>query len=114
MIRSPKPGSLLILVPAFNEGEAIGGVVRSIRVQTEPSRTALYLHVALPDRGFSVGGQALPNLPGSVRAVFASARRTPEQPLRSDLVKVVESGWVLDGSLSLRFTVVKDAGLSIE
>ncbi len=61
----------------------------AIRVQTEPKRTAVYLHVPSPDRGLSVQGQALPNLPGSVRAVFASKRETPTPPIRTDLVRVV-------------------------
>ena len=35
------------------------GVLEAIRLQTEPQRTALYLHVPLPDRGLAVQGQAL-------------------------------------------------------
>jgi len=100
--------------PALLDPRDLAGVVRSIRIQTEPSRTALYLHLALPDRGVSVEGQALPNLPGSVRAVFSGNRHTPEPTLRRDLVKVVETRWVLEGTHTLRFTVVKDAGLSLK
>lgn len=100
--------------PALLDPHDLPGIVRSIRAQTEPSRTALYLHVGLPDRGVSVGGQALPNLPGSVRAVFSSNRHTPEPALRRDLVKIVETHWVLDGTHTLRFTVVKDTGLSLK
>ncbi|MDR3637189.1 MAG: SpoIVB peptidase S55 domain-containing protein [Isosphaeraceae bacterium] len=100
--------------PALLDPRDLAGVARTIRAQTEPSRTALYLHVALPDRGVSVDGQALPDLPGSVRAVFASGRHTPETAVRTDLVKVVETRWVLDGTQSLRFTVVKDADLSLK
>ena len=54
------------------------GVIEAIRLQTVPRRSALYLHVPLPDRGLAVKGQALPNLPGSVRAVFANGRQSQE------------------------------------
>ncbi len=49
-------------------------MIQTIRIQTEPKRTAIYVHVPSPERGLSVQGQPLPNLPGSVRAVFASKR----------------------------------------
>ena len=60
--------------------------MQAIRIQTEPKRTAVYLHVPAPERGLAVQGQALPNLPGSVRAVFASKQEIPEpaDPLRPD------------------------------
>ena len=88
-------------------------VSSTIRIQTEPKRTAVYVHVPSPERGLSVKGQALPNLPGSVRAVFASKRETPMPPIRSDMVRVLPASWVVEGMQSLRFTVAKDAGLSL-
>ena len=42
-------------------------------------------HVPSPERGLSVQGQPLPNLPGSVRAVFASKREGPTPPIRTDI-----------------------------
>jgi hypothetical protein len=99
--------------PTILEPHDLAAVLRAIRIQTEPKRTAVHLHVASPERGISVLGQALPNLPGSVRAVFASKREVPAPPVRSDLVAVKNTDWVVEGCQSLRFTVVKDAGLSL-
>jgi hypothetical protein len=99
--------------PTILEPHDLGAVIRAIRVQTEPKRTAVFLHVPSPEKGVSVQGQALPNLPGSVRAVFASKREVPAPPLRSDLVAVKNTDWVIEGLHSLRFTVAKDAGLSL-
>ena len=99
--------------PSLIEPRDLDGLLRTIRLQTEPKRTALYLRVQSPERGLAVHGQALPNLPGSARAVLASSRQSPESPIRSDLVQVVETPWVVEGNLSLRFHVVKDAGLSL-
>jgi hypothetical protein len=98
--------------PLLMEPRDVAGILRGIQVQVDQSRTALSLHVAAPDRGLAVRGQSLPNLPGSVRAVFASGRQTGEPVLRADLVGSVETRWVLEGSQSIRFTVAKDTGLA--
>jgi hypothetical protein len=99
--------------PPLGEPRDLAGFLNTIRMQTEPKRTALYLHVPTPERGLAVAGQELPNLPGSVRAVFASKRESAVQPIRSDLIAVCPTPWVLEGSQSLRFTVAKDAGISL-
>src|SRR5262249_3749119 len=95
--------------PSLMEPRDLTGVLRTLRLQTEPKRTAVYLHIASPERGLSVQGQTLPNLPGSVRAVFASKREVPVTPIRSDLIKVAFTSWVVEGTQTLRFTVAKDA-----
>jgi hypothetical protein len=99
--------------PSLLEPRDLQAVVNAIRIQTEPKRTAVYVHVSSPERGLSVRGQALPNLPDSVRAVFASKREAPVAPIRSDLVASLSIGRVVEGSQSLKFTVAKDAGLSL-
>ncbi len=95
------------------EPRDLESLVRSIRVQTDPKRTSVYFHIPSPDRGLTIKGQALPNLPGSVRSAFASKRETPMPPIRSDIVGVLPVSWVVEGMQSLRFTVAKDAGLSL-
>jgi SpoIVB peptidase S55 len=99
--------------PALLEPRDLDAIMRTIKVQTEPKRTELYVHVPTPQHGLSVKGQALPDLPGSVRAVFASKRESPVAQLKSDMVRRVPSHWVLEGASALRFTVAKDAGLSL-
>lgn len=100
--------------PSLLEPHDFKGILRAIRTQTEPIRTAIYLHVPLPERGLAIEGQALPNLPGSVRAVFATNRQSPEAAVRSDLVQVANTPWVIEGNQSLKFTVVKDSGFSLK
>jgi hypothetical protein len=99
--------------PAVLEPRDLSGLIRTIRLQTEPKRTAVYVHVPSPERGLSVQGQQLPNLPGSVRAVFASKREGPTAPIRIDITRVAATHWVVEGMQSLHFTVAKDAGLSL-
>jgi hypothetical protein len=100
--------------PGVTEPRDLEGLLQVLRLQTAPRRTGVYLHVPRPDRGLAVAGQPLPNLPGSARAVFSTGRQTQDPPVRSDLVRVAETPWVVEGSASLRFTVVKDSGLSLK
>ncbi len=99
--------------PQLLDPRDVDGLVAMVRAPVEQKRTALSLHVALPDKGLAVHGQALPDLPGSVRAVFATSRQTPEPQVRADLVARVETPWVIEGNQTLKFTVAKDAGLSL-
>jgi hypothetical protein len=99
--------------PAILEPHDIDGLVRAIRVQTDPKHTAVYLHIPSQKRGLSIKGQALPNLPGSVRAAFTSKRETPMPAIRNDIAGVLPVSWVVEGMQTLRFTVAKDAGLSV-
>jgi hypothetical protein len=98
--------------PQLMEPRDVEGVLRAIRSQIDLDRTTLSLHVALPDRGLAVQGQPLPNLPGSARAVFASGRQSSDPSVRSDLVAKAETGWVIEGSQTIKFTVARDTGLS--
>ena len=100
--------------PGLGEPRDIDGLLSVLRMQTEPKRTSVYLHVPLPERGLAVRGQPLPNLPGSARALFANSRQSPEPPVRKDLIQAAETPWVVEGTQSLKFAVVKDAGLSLK
>jgi hypothetical protein len=100
--------------PQLLEMRDLDGILRTVRLQAGPKRTALYLHVPLPDRGLSVRGQPLPHLPGSARAVFAGARETHQPAIRADLIASVPTPWVVEGSETIKFTVVKDRGISEE
>jgi hypothetical protein len=99
--------------PLLTEPRDLKTFMSAIRVQTDVKRTAIFVHVPAPERGLAIQGQELPNLPGSVRAAFASKKEVPVLPIRCDLTKVVSTSWVIEGMHSLRFTVAKDAGLSL-
>jgi hypothetical protein len=99
--------------PALLEPHDLNGVIEAIRFQTLPRRSGVFLHVPLPSRGLAVKGQALPNLPGSVRAVFTTGRQSPEPQVRTDLIAVAPTPYVVEGAHTLKFTVVKDTGYSL-
>ena len=99
--------------PPLLEPRDLDGVIEAIRLQTEPKRTAIYLHVPSPDRGLAVQGQAAAEPAGQRPGRLRLEARSPRpQPIRSDLVTVEPDPWVVEGTQTLRFTVVKDAGLS--
>ncbi|CAN5744481.1 SpoIVB peptidase S55 domain-containing protein [soil metagenome] len=99
--------------PPLRDPRDLAAILRTIRFQADMRADRLYLHVPLPNRGLAVRGQSLPNLPGSVRALLSDARTTPAPALRADLTHQVESPWVVEGSQTLKFRVVKDTGLSM-
>lgn len=99
--------------PALAEPRDLEGVLTSLRTQTEAKRTSIHMHVPSPGDGLAVAGQTLPNLPGSVRAAFASKRETPATVVRTDLIQAASTPWVVEGARTLRFSVAKDAGLSL-
>jgi hypothetical protein len=94
--------------PGLLEPKTPADLIELLRLKNEPTRTALYAHIPLPARGLTVKGQALPDLPSSVRSVLASPRETPDPPVRNELIHSQETPWVLDGVQTVSFTVVRD------
>ena len=99
--------------PALTEPRDLDAILKTIRLQTEPRRTSLFMHLPTLERGVAVKGQDLPSLPGSARAIFSSRKELPISPIRVDIVKAVDTEWVLEGSHTLRYSVAKDTGLSL-
>ncbi len=99
--------------PTMAEPRDLDAILRSLHAQTDLKRTDVFMHVQAPERGLAVAGQTLPNLPASARAAFASKREVPATLIRTDLIQVATTPWVVEGAQTLRFTVAKDAGLSL-
>lgn len=99
--------------PPLREPRDLAAILRTIRFQSDMRADQIYLHLPMKDRGMAVGGQALPNLPGSVRAVLSDSRSTPSPDLKTDLVEQVKTPWAIEGTKTLKIQVVKDTGLSM-
>jgi hypothetical protein len=99
--------------PHQAEPRDLDGLLSFLRVQSELKRTGLFLHVPRPDRGLAVEGQSLPSLPASARAVLNDTRQTAPSPVRPDWIQAIETKWVVEGSQSLKFQVVKDTAVSL-
>lgn len=98
--------------PQLAEPRDEASLLASVQEQLAPSRTSLYIHLPLPSQGVAVQGQAMPNLPGGMRAVFAGTRADAAQSVGEDEVVAVETPWVLEGSKSVKVDVMRQTGLT--
>jgi SpoIVB peptidase S55 len=87
-------------------------LLQALAVHTSVKRTNLALRVAVNDVGVALDGQALANLPPSMVEMLANSRRTGIQPLSGALVAHQPTEWVIQGSQSVKFAVVKNKRLS--
>lgn len=91
----------------------LAGLIDFLKLQAALRRTDLFVHVPVSDRGLAVNGQALPNLPGSVREVLADNRQSTPSTIKSERIAVMTTEQVVEGSMSIKFRVVKDTELSL-
>jgi hypothetical protein len=93
--------------PNLNSPQNVEQVLQAIRIQAAAKRTRLTLRVPLGPSGVAVGGKSLPDLPAGVVQILAAARRTGAQPICNALTSSQATDWVLQGSETARFTVVR-------
>ncbi len=99
--------------PALLEPRDLDGVLNTIRIQTGPKRTAVYVHVPAPEKGLSVKGQPLPSLLDSVRAVFVGMGDADSASIRTDMIKVLPEGVAAEGMYFVAVrNVAKDTAYS--
>ena len=93
--------------PNLNAPQDVDQVLRAVRLQTEAKRTRLTLRVPLGPSGVAVGGKSLPDLPAGVVQVLGTGRRTGALPICSALTSSQPTDWVLEGSETAHFAVVR-------
>lgn len=94
--------------PNLLVARSVPEVASVYRMQLEERRQTLYLRVLTPDSGLTVERVSLPQLPASMRAAFESRRSTAAVPIRRALVSRQPTEWVIEGSTTVKFKVVKD------
>jgi hypothetical protein len=93
--------------PNLNNPQNVEQVLRAVRMQTEAKRTRLTLRVPLGSSGVAVEGKSLADLPAGVAQILGSSRRTGAQPICTALTSNQSTDWVLEGSETAHFTVVR-------
>jgi hypothetical protein len=93
--------------PTLTSPSNLDQVFEAVRVQTSVRRTNLVMRLPLPRSGVAVNGRALPNLPPSMVQILGNSRRSGAQTLNSALVVRKPTPWVIQGSETVRFHVVK-------
>ena len=94
--------------PSLLVARNVEQIARVYRMQLEERRKMMYLRVVVPEAGLTVGTATLPQLPASAQSVFTSRRASAAMPVRRAVVSRHPTDWVIEGSVSLPFTVVKD------
>ncbi len=100
--------------PILSSPRTVDQVFEALRAQTAGKRTHLVIRVPVKDVGVALDGQALPNLPGSMVEMLANSKRTGVQTMHGALVGRIRTEWVLQGSQSVKFAVVKNKRLTAQ
>jgi hypothetical protein len=93
--------------PTLNNPTDLDQVFEAVRVQTGVQRTNLVFRLPVPDSGVALNGKPLPHLPPSMVQILGNGRRSGAQTMSSALVSRRPTDWVIQGSESARFTVVR-------
>ncbi|HEY7329034.1 MAG TPA: SpoIVB peptidase S55 domain-containing protein [Gemmataceae bacterium] len=93
--------------PTLTNPSNLDQVFEAVRVQTDVRRTNVTMRLPLPHGGVAVNGEKLPNLPPSMVQILGNSRRTGAQTLNTALVARQPTAWVIQGSETVRFQVVK-------
>jgi hypothetical protein len=93
--------------PTLTNPSSLDQVFEAVRVQTNVQRTNVVMRLSLPHAGVAVNGKTLPNLPPSMVQILGNSRRTGAQTITSALVARQPTAWVIQGSETVRFHVVK-------
>jgi len=73
-----------------------------------PNNRHLFLHLMLPDKGLTLRGARLPDLPSSLLGVLGDSNETGPEPMRGSLVKHRRTPWVLNGAVVLPVYTAKE------
>lgn len=99
----------LVGAPHLSDPHSLAALLEFLKFQIALERTNLFLHVPRNERGLAVAGQSLANLPASVRVVLSDSRQTAPTVIRPDEITALSTPFVVEGSQTLKFKVVKDA-----
>jgi hypothetical protein len=100
--------------PHLNSPQGLPQLFDGLQLLLSARRTNLVLRVPTQAGGVAINGMALPDLPPSVVQLLSSSRRSGTQPINTALVTRRDTGWVVQGSDTLRFQVTKNKHLSAE
>jgi hypothetical protein len=93
--------------PTLSNPSTLDQVFEAVRLQTSVQRTNLVLRVPVPQSGVALNGKLLPDLPASMVEILGNSRRTGAQTVNSALVSRRPTEWVIQGSETVRFQVVR-------
>ncbi len=93
--------------PNLSAPQNVEQLFEGLRLQTGARRTRLVFRLPLEADGVALAGKSLPDLPASMVHMLANSRRSGVQTMSSALVASRPTDWVIQGSESVRFRVVR-------
>lgn len=93
--------------PTLSNPSNLDQVFAAVRLQTNVRRANLVLRVPVPRTGVALNGKMLPDLPASMVQILGNSRRTGAQTVNSVLVARQPTEWVIQGTDTVRFHIVK-------
>jgi hypothetical protein len=94
--------------PNLSNPQTLDQIFEALKLQTDAQRTNLVVRVPLNAAGVALDGKSLPNLPPSMVEILRTSRRTGAQTMGGALVARQKTNWVVQGTESVRFTVMKN------
>ncbi|MGF1582287.1 MAG: SpoIVB peptidase S55 domain-containing protein [Gemmataceae bacterium] len=83
-------------------------VLKTLRLKSGVRRNRLVIRLPRKPHGVALEGTTLPDLPASMVHILANSRRSGVQTMRTALVSVAETPWVISGSEAVTFRVIKN------
>jgi hypothetical protein len=93
--------------PTLSNPTSVQQVLKALEVQTSVKRTSVVLRVPVGPSGVALAGKPLPELPPSMVHILGHSRRTGAQTIQGALVHRQPTDWVIQGSDTVKFTVVR-------
>jgi hypothetical protein len=93
--------------PTLANPSTLEQVFEAVRLQTSVHRTNLVMRVPVRQGGVALNGKMLPDLPPSMVQILGNSRRTGAQTVTNALVSRQPTKWVIQGSDTVRFQVVR-------
>jgi hypothetical protein len=93
--------------PTLSNPSTLDQVFEAVRLQTSVQRSNLVLRVPVAQAGVALNGKMLPDLPPSMVQILGTSRRTGAQTVTGALVSRRPTEWVIQGSDTIRFHVVR-------
>lgn len=94
--------------PNLNNPQNLNHLLAALKIQTAAKRTNVVLRVPLEGIGVALKGKSLPNLPPSMVHILSNNKVSGGQSLSGALSAKLTTEWVISGSESVQFRVVKN------
>lgn len=99
--------------PQLNFPTNVDNLLQAVDVIATARRSTLTIRIPTQDVGVALPDHALPDLPPSMVQILGNGRKSGAQTISGSVIGRTETPWVLSGSESFRFSVVRNKKTSV-